>query len=76
MRLENHYKKVKVQKNKILALTAGLADWHVNQILSDNPWIEDENGDLIYTEEAQDIFNNVHSDIEDMLLVMFDPIAD
>ena len=68
--------KIVIDESQRIELSAEIADWHVNEIFSDNPCILDENGDFIYTEEAQDIFNKVNDVIRDIILSILDPTAD
>lgn len=68
--------KIVIDQSQCIELSAEIADWHVNEIFSDNPCILDENGDFIYTEEAQDIFNKVNDVIRDIILSILDPTAD
>ena len=56
--------KAVIDQSQRIELSAEIADWHVNEIFSDNPCILDENGDFIYTEEAQDIFEEYSSLVE------------
>tara|TARA_R110002012_G_scaffold255687_1_gene435765 strand:+ start:631 stop:840 length:210 start_codon:yes stop_codon:yes gene_type:complete len=68
--------KAVIDQSQRIELSAEIADWHVNEIFSDNPCILDENGDFIYTEEAQDIFNKVNDEIKDIIESILDPTAD
>jgi len=68
--------KIVIDQSQRIELSAEIADWHVNEIFSDNPCILDENGDFIYTEEAQDIFNKVNDEIKDIISSILDPTAD
>ena len=68
--------KAVIDQSQHIELSAEIADWHVNEIFSDNPCILDENGDFIYTEEAQDIFNKVNDEIKDIIESILDPTAD
>tara|TARA_R110002020_G_scaffold176423_1_gene368665 strand:+ start:579 stop:788 length:210 start_codon:yes stop_codon:yes gene_type:complete len=68
--------KAVIDQSQRIELSAEIADWHVNEIFSDNPCILDENGDFIYTEEAQDIFNKVNDEIKDIIASILDPTAD
>lgn len=68
--------KTVIDQSQRIELSAEIADWHVNEIFSDNPCILDENGDFIYTEEAQDIFNKVNDEIKDIISSILDPTAD
>ena len=68
--------KAVIDQSQHIELSAEIADWHVNEIFSDNPCILDENGDFIYTEEAQDIFNKVNDEIKDIIASILDPTAD
>ncbi len=74
--VKEHYRVIADRKDVIdqsqrIELSAEIADWHVNEIFSDNPCILDENGDFIYTEEAQDIFNKVNDEITDIISTIF-----
>ena len=53
----------------IVELASELADLELenNWMDSIKVWVEEENGDLIYTEEAQDIFNDLYDKYYSMI---------
>ena len=63
--------KIVIDESQRIELSAEIADWHVNEIFSDNPCILDEDGNESYTEEAQDMFNSTYGEIEEILSKIF-----
>ena len=46
---------------------AWLEDIHDFNPRLDSPWTEDENGDEVYTEEAQDRFNDIYDTVQNIM---------
>ena len=58
--------------SEFVELSANLAAYILEQTYLDNPYMEQENGDMSYTEEAQDVFNDHYGNIQEILGAFFD----
>jgi hypothetical protein len=58
--------------SEFVELSATLAEYMLEQTYLDNPYMEHENGDTTYTEEAQDVYNDHYGNIQDILGGFFD----
>jgi len=54
-----------------IELYARLAAWHVEETALDYPWKVDDEGNLSYTDDAQDKFNDASDRIQEILSIHF-----
>tara|TARA_R110002124_G_scaffold136918_1_gene299773 strand:- start:965 stop:1183 length:219 start_codon:yes stop_codon:yes gene_type:complete len=59
--------KVLMFNEKFLELSADIAGAWLEDAYLDNVWQEDHNGDMHYTNDAQDRFNDILDTVQDML---------
>lgn len=62
----------KMTNSEFVELSANLAAYMLEQTYLDNLYVEHENGDMSYTEEAQYVFNDHYGNIQDILGAFFD----
>jgi len=58
---------MKISNQTFLELSAELAEAWMNDAYLDDIYVEDENGDERYTEEAQDRFNDILDEVQAIL---------
>lgn len=58
---------MKISNETFLELSAELAEAWMNDAYLDDIYIEDDNGDERYTEEAQDRFNDILDEVQTIL---------
>ena len=64
--------KITIPTEDWVELCSDLAEWYVEEsALLDSPWQEDDEGNLSYTDDAQDRFNAASSAIEEILESFF-----
>ena len=56
-----------ISNQTFLELSAEIAEAWMNDAYLDDIYVEDENGDERYTEEAQDRFNNILDEVQAIL---------
>ena len=59
--------KVLMFNEKFLELSADIAGAWLEDAYLDNVWQEEDNGDMRYTDDAQDRFNDILDTVQDML---------
>lgn len=57
-----------ISKQTFLELSAEIAEAWMNDAYLDDIYVEDENGDERYTEEAQDRFNDILDEVQAILV--------
>ncbi len=60
-------KKMNISNQTFLELSAEIAEAWMNDAYLDDIYVEDENGDERYTEEAQDRFNDILDEVQAIL---------
>tara|TARA_Y100000994_G_C15663411_1_gene430516 strand:- start:466 stop:696 length:231 start_codon:yes stop_codon:yes gene_type:complete len=55
-----------------VAMRSVLAEWHVEESAIDNLWKKDDEGNLSYTDEAQNKFNSASDSVEEILESFFE----
>ena len=58
---------MKISNDTFLELSAEIAEAWMNDAYLDDIYVEDENGDERYTEEAQDRFNDILDEVQAIL---------
>ena len=58
--------------SEFVELSATLASYMLEQTYLDYPYMTHPNGDVTYTEEAQDVYNDHYGNIQDILGAFFD----
>jgi hypothetical protein len=58
---------MKISNETFLELSAEIAEAWMNDAYLDDIYVEDENGDERYTEEAQDRFNDILDEVQAIL---------
>jgi hypothetical protein len=58
---------MKISNQTFLELSAEIAEAWMNDAYLDDIYVEDENGDERYTEEAQDRFNDILDEVQAIL---------
>jgi len=58
---------MKISNQTFLELSAEIAEARMNDAYLDDIYVEDENGDERYTEEAQDRFNDILDEVQAIL---------
>ena len=59
--------KMKMRNEIFLEMSAEIAEEWLQDVVVDYPYITQENGDVTYTEEAQEIFNDVLDTVQGIL---------
>ena len=52
-----------MNKEEYLEMASEIAQEWLQEIIDDYPYREDENGDIVYTEEAQKVFNRLIGEV-------------
>ena len=65
---ENGKPVLNIDRTDWLALTSDITDHFVHIIIGDHTTVEAENGDIVYTYEAQEMFNRQLDNVERTLL--------
>ena len=69
---ENGKPVLNIDKTDWLALTSDITDHFVHIIIGDHTTVKAENGDIVYTDEAQEMFNRQLDNVERTLLDWID----
>ena len=69
---ENGKPVLNIDKTDWLALTSDITDHFVHIIIGDHTTVEAENGDIVYTDQAQEMFNRQLDNVERTLLDWID----
>ena len=59
--------KITIPTEVWVAMRSMLAERHVEESVIDNLWEKDDDGNLSYTDEAQDKFNSASDSVEEIL---------
>ena len=63
--------KITIPTEVWVAMRSALAEWHVEEAAIDNLWEKDNEGNLSYSDEAQDKFNSASDSVEENLESFF-----
>ena len=58
---------MQITNEQFLELSADIAGAWLEDAYLDNVWQEEDNGDMRYTDDAQDRFNDILDTVQDML---------
>ena len=64
--------KITISTEVWVELCSVLAEWHVEESAIDNLWQKDNEGNLSYSDEAQNKFNSASDSIEEILESFFE----
>ena len=64
--------KITIPTEDWVELSSDLAEWYVEESSLDNPWQEDDEGNLSYTDDAQDRFNDAFGRVQEILSFHFE----
>ena len=63
--------KITIPTEHWVAMRSVLAEWHVEESVIDNLWEKDNEGNLSYSDEAQNKFNSASDAVEEILESFF-----
>tara|TARA_R110002153_G_scaffold253808_1_gene412058 strand:- start:721 stop:918 length:198 start_codon:yes stop_codon:yes gene_type:complete len=58
---------MQITNEQFLELSADIAGAWLEDAYLDDVWLEEDNGDMRYTDDAQDRFNDILDTVQDML---------